>query len=262
MQSIIKIHGVNVTNANGLPTVPWVPENEFASGLEWVSFIQPEDATDINVTDLANDGEPLIWYQGPEFGVMPNGRPAFGAHGPDPENVNPTRINFVPDINVNEWSMFSVIFPQVSDAGAGSSYIVRQDESNIPEEDVGICFYYTRTSLTSFGIARAPWTSSAFDLRLTAPLGDRATPSLLMATFSTDRGLALYDNGVLVESAPEDKRPLTETGNPCSYFHQTRGFFGSTGIVNNDLSRPELAGNRRAIERFLMDKYGIPEGPQ
>lgn len=88
---------------------------------------------------------------------------------------------------------------------------------------------------------------------------ERDSPSLVMFTFSTSRGLALYDNGVEVARDAGLNQPF-ESGigeADVVVYQNSRGLLGIAGLINLDLSAPEHTGYRRSIEQFLMTKYGI-----
>lgn len=91
-----------------------------------------------------------------------------------------------------------------------------------------------------------------------------ASPHLVMWTASSETGVSIWVDGQRVAHDANDTRPLefgTEEGALRS-FVSARGKFGMTGLLNIDLSAPENTGHRRAIEKFLMTKYGIPQGAQ
>ncbi|WP_423277693.1 hypothetical protein [Enterovirga sp. CN4-39] len=83
--------------------------------------------------------------------------------------------------------------------------------------------------------------------------------ALLMYTFSTRDGLRIYENGNLVATDASDKTPLTSgyTAGQWRLFTNARGLIGMTGHLNIDLSWPEYAAQRVAMETFLKAKYGI-----
>lgn len=85
--------------------------------------------------------------------------------------------------------------------------------------------------------------------------------ALVMWTFSTREGLAIWDNGVLgaASDTAAAKRPLSRGAGANEWWSLMRciGNFGVVGALGIDLSWAENAGYRRRIEQFLMQKYSI-----
>lgn len=159
------------------------------------------------------------------------------------------------DINPEEWTVFSVIrglgtrprnFIVISDPGDSDSGISLSISYSSNSGDLIVYEYDAHT--------RGMPHRLSFD----AGLIDGSI-KLVMVTFSVRDGLRAYVNGELMGHEPNDRRPLTHGYQAGEYrMHRLfRGYYGMTGILNADLGKAENTGHRRAIEKFLMAKYGI-----
>lgn len=83
-------------------------------------------------------------------------------------------------------------------------------------------------------------------------------PGVVIWTFSVEHGLSIWFNGVRRAVNPDDKRPLEFGLEDLRTLLRARGDVGVHGLLNIDLNAPENAGHRKAIERYAMQKYGIP----
>lgn len=260
-----KISGITLEGNAGLPRVQITPEGRAMGAVPgWSVFLDPS-YSQINPQYIRNraqpDGNDLVSDGSFEYDEI-NGNTAFlmtneaggMAHRPQKGNIDPDR-----------WTVFFVGADMVATKPTAIPRIIAPVDDTL--EGVALNFGYNST-----GAAIVLYEQAQFDpgnpIRLRydplTPLFVRESPTLIMATFSVERGINIFDGGSLVKSEPNDTRPLTiAIGKEESrWFRFVRGKFGMCGLLNTDLSAPENTGHRRAIERFLMTKYGIPEGPQ
>lgn len=162
-------------------------------------------------------------------------------------------IRGLPAVNPNRWSFF-IPFSLPSSTGLSLTEIFR---SNVLSEAGELCL---RIAMTANGDVVIYEGTTVDRLRWTPAVSLVDSPALLMFTFSTDGGLNIFANGVRVASAA-DFRPLTEGFGAGEWRmfgnSNTRCDAGMIGMLDLDLSTPENAGYRRAIEQFLMTKYGL-----
>lgn len=180
-----------------------------------------------------------------------NGAPAFR-----PTSEDPVRLNVDADINPDAWTVFTVARYNSDNSAKGLLTNPRQEMSGVISPQIGFSQGASNAIVWENSL-----TSEGQPQRLSAPvnLASRSQPALLMVTFSTADGLKIFDNGGLIAEAPDDRRPLNYgfAAGQWDVFHRTRSRWGMTGILNIDLGSLEHTADRRAIERFLMQKYGI-----
>lgn len=187
------------------------------------------------------------------FSSFPNGVLAFD-YVRDPEDI--LRSLTSADINPDRWTVFVVQRP---DAAPGRTRELLRTIDGTPGGEfsprVGINSANERASIYN--------SSSDSTLRLgyTPPVSYDNRTVLLMFTFSIERGLAIFENGELGASAPNDTQPFTfgYGAGEVGWNRQMAGLVGMTGLLDIDLSAPENTGYRKSIENFLMDKYGISQ---
>lgn len=265
MRSYLKMHALDFENSNGLPTIEEREEDWLiANAPGWAMFLTPR------YDDGVSAGENWIYNpvsetdSGPRageivLGSFPNGARSLRSSGDDFFNFFQTA-----KINPNEWSFFAVFSHAPSPL---PQYLVRPSSSDPEGERIGLMIGCTASDGENVLVYKSYESGTGNPVRLSHPfnLGARTAPTLMMVTFSTERGLAIFDGGGRVATAPGDTLPLnsdTDGDNNLIIMQNVRGDHGPYGILNSDLSRPENAGHRRAIEEFLMRKYGIPLGPQ
>lgn len=183
--------------------------------------------------------------------VQENGNPMILA-----DKDNYLQIQGDVDINPEEWTVFSVL--KIASVSRPRNFIVISDPGN---SDSGISLSISYSSQIGDLIVYEfdhNTTSQPRRLSVEAGLLDGSI-KLVMVTFSVRDGLRAYVNGELMGYEPDDKRPLTHGYQAGEYrmFRFFRGYYGMTGILNADLGKAENTGHRRAIEKFLMAKYGI-----
>lgn len=242
--------GFTLPQPNNLSRIVLTPEGKAMGGVPgWNTMIDPAYLVSGSPLNRASgqlalvDGEATV-------GSFSNGEPAFTYSGASYE-IKPQNA-----ISGSEWTLFSVLDLSLT---SGSFNLI------IPTITVdGVSQIGLRAAVIgSTGNLFVYPGSGNNDPRLSTEGGlfnNRLT--LVMITFSITAGLAIWSDGNLIATAPTDKRPLTAgiSSDQWSLFRRNQvdsGRVGMTGILNTDMSLPENAGYRRAIERFLMTKYGI-----
>lgn len=167
------------------------------------------------------------------------------------------------DINPSEWSIAGVV-----QAGAGArtaSTSVVRSLINSADPDVGINLLISASGNIALD-SKTP--VSPFIYRITtenAPVTSGKGAAFYLLTFSTDLGLNLFVNGAPVASNSGDKRPLTpafaSSNNFCMFSDSVNNVgkikFGMHCIFDVDLSKPENAGHRVLLTKFMMNKYSL-----
>nr|WP_321328525.1 hypothetical protein [Alcaligenes faecalis] len=159
------------------------------------------------------------------------------------------------ELSPQSWSFWAVIKGDFSsNVPAARSLINDLDES---KSGIGLSIAHTGANRAiqvyeyfNSGAIGAP-------IRLTYTPTDTEALMLVMVTFSTRDGLRIFRDGVLVASAPSDKRPFTRAVKAISQGRFYRGWYGRSGLLNIDLGWTEHTAYRQAIEQFLIQKYGI-----
>lgn len=260
-----KITGVSIGD-NSLPTVHQTPEGRAMAAIPgWKMLIDPDYATSTGVRNRAAPSSVAPLPGGDLFlGEFENGAPAFAI--PDDESGQIGAPIPGCDINPEGFSFFWV----VSDfAGqAGRHYVLRtlEQEEGVIAPSIAMVRFAEEDWVTVYEDS-VNATGRPVRLNLTLTGSERltlSTPRLIMVTFSTAHGLSIYVDGEMKASDPSDTRPLNFgfNGDELAAFISLRAKMGMAGLLNIDLNAPENTGHRRAIEKFLMDKYGIPQGPQ
>lgn len=256
-----RVHGVEINASSTLPRLQVTPEGLAMGGVPgWLALSHPEyTVDDLRIRNIAQSGSFFnIRYSsegGISFGEMPGGQ--LSIRSMDEASVN---YEVGVDLNPDQWTAFAVVKPVVVDQ-AYPQAIFRPEEESRAGDEVGLQFGMSPSTRT-VAIYDNP-TSGSGSTRLEytgVNLSQRDSPSLLMATFSLSRGLAIYDGGQVVAQNPNDTRPLelsVSGERNLQFMRNARGDFGISGILGVDLSEPVNNGHRRAIEKFLMTKYGI-----
>ncbi|WP_193090871.1 hypothetical protein [Halomonas colorata] len=247
------LQGVQVPNSN-LPSIEITPEGRAMGAIPfWNTLLDPDYVSDNKIRNraikatLQNNEDPGTYT----FSSFANGARAFN-YPSGSENL--LRSLSSTDINPERWTVFVVQRPN-SDA-AQAREVLRSIDSAPADEfspRMGINTANSRASIYK--------SSSDATLRLgyTPPVNYNNRTVLLMFTFSVERGLAIFEDGVLGAAAPNETQPFTfgYQAGAVGWNRQMAGLVGMAGLLDADLSAPENAGYRRSIERFLMTKYGI-----
>lgn len=248
-----KLHGVNVGAASALPAVPISPEGQAMGSVPgWRIFLDPAHtvngaprnrALPNNVTSLSSESLAA--------GVFDNGSPAF--------QFNET-MSIQPNVSINNetWTAFCVVKLAEGPGGTAADFVDSIDSWEEPALSVRYGFNVTKESMTYYtGYSVSAEGNRA---RYTLPEGSFVDRTVLaMWTFSTRDGIRLFIDGKLEDHAEDDKRPFDVgyLAGEWRMFNGFRGLVGMSGMLDIDLGWAEHTGHRRAIEKFLMNKYEI-----
>lgn len=258
-----RISGVKLGESTQSVKVITTPEGRAMGAIPgWSVFVDPAYASPDYARNRAVSSSTPYFSGAIAFSEI-EGEPAFNF-----SNEQPGRLQapIGGEINKDRWSVF---FVTAGASGEGSSSSPRQEIVSPSDSEVeGLCLRIVIASPPSWpvsiyeGAGRDDGQPRRLDY-LGTELGGE-TPALIICTFSIEHGLAIWRDGEKVAEDSSDRRPLTAATGPGDYemFRYRRGKQGMAGILNIDLSAPENTGHRRAIEKFLMSKYDIPEGPQ
>lgn len=256
-----KVNGVSLSDDTGLTKIPVSDEGRAMGSVPgWQVLFDPSYAVDGRIRNRAQPGDNELPIVGPMPISERDGQDIF-----DQESDPLIARHSKGAVNPNAWSVFWCGRADVV-SGAVPRIVAPVENDYEEEED-----FVLNVGTASDGYTVNIYQQSGFvtnTIRLgyqpNTSLGNRTEFSLLMATFSTDGGLKIYDGGELVASDPSDTTPLNAALEPGAFrwWRFMRGQWGMSGLLNIDLGAPENTGHRRAIEKFLMAKYDIPEGPQ
>lgn len=255
----LKLRGVSLEAANGLPTISITPEGKAMGSIPgWKMLLDPAYPAGTGLLNRARANDVLNTIDAAlepgDFGQFANGEIAYSMG-----NSITKRLPSTFAMNVDAWSAFFVLSIDRSGTASGGTELMR------PEDRLsdGIGPRITVRTNGQFAII------GTRDSNIRLDTGGNSFPDdsvrVMMATFSVREGLRIFDNGKLVAENGNDRAPLDEqfTAGEFAFFRSRPSsgiescLIGMTGILDIDLGWPEHAGYRRAIERFLMDKYGI-----
>lgn len=255
-----KIQGVNLSDETGLSKIPVSDEGRAMGSVPgWQVLFDPSYAGDGRIRNRAQPSDNETHDSGPMTIGERDGQDVF-----DQESDGVIARHTKGAVNPSAWSVFwcgkmdavsnvpRIVAPQNDDFNEESDFVL-----NVGFTNTGGRLFIGQQSRFNNNPERLSYSPSG-------AFASREEFSLLMATFSTTEGLKIYDGGELVASDSSDTTALNGALEPGAFrwWRFMRGQWGMTGLLNIDLGAPENTGHRRAIERFLMDKYGIPQGPQ
>lgn len=259
-----KITGVSLQDSS-LPKITISPEGQAMGAVPgWACMFDPEYITipsspEENSALNRSSGRFVLTGRGssssPEK-VEEDGLPFIRAYGQDFLNMLGDR-----DVDPERWTVFAVIKndpEDVTGSGRARNFIVLSEPGDTAD---GISLSVSYSNQTgNFIVYEYDDDVPNMPQRISVEAGllDNEL-ALVMATFSVENGIKAYVNGQLAGEEPDDKRPLTHGYNADQYrfFRLFRGQYGMAGILSADLGSPENEGHRRAIEKFLMNKYSI-----
>lgn len=256
MQHSITVHGAKAADTTGLKRIPSTPEGiAFGKVPGKVAYHDPDYAD----ASLGWARERVDNTKSPFDGViteLANGQKVFGSA----DETQATRIDFNAEVDPNRWTSICVGFPRERPASV-TPLMLMEYQNTVGEGNLALLLSIEQVNFNNYQLLEDTRTGGV-RISYNGGFGARTSLSILMTTFSVERGLKMYDGGELVASNDDDKRPLELTDGVYNLYRNGRGQFGPSFLLNTDLSDPENAGFKRAIEKFLMDKYSIPEGPQ
>lgn len=263
MRKYLKFHGMNIDNGNGLPVFTESPEVAMVNMPDgyWNFLIDPDEvrASERQILQRVT-GNVLPSTSGSDvpLSTFPNGAAAFD---PQSGSVNFAVVGDV-DIRADAWS---VAFVVQTVNNSVLSDIINSAEGGTDQAGVGLRVTIVQNGNKINVYENAGRTSgSPVRLDYTSDFRTRGVPALVMVTFSTERGLAIWDNGVQVAHDPTDTRPLTANrlAGEWQVPRAARDRHGLIGQINADLGLPKNAPFRRMIERHCRAKYDIAEIPE
>lgn len=240
--------GVNIDNTKGLPVIELTADGRTMGHIPgWASYISPE-----YVVSPTRVRERVVADTELFTGSAPTEATSDGAtvFAPTPEES--MQVNGETDINPDAYSVFFVARPtDVSQV----QYAIRVRSDFQENNPFRIGFRANGSQIAFYDSPDGSGASLTYD----GGYSDREGLSLLVVTFSTERGVSIFDNGRLVASDSEINTPPDSgyRASEWSYLFLARGLWGDLGVLNIDLSAPENTGYRRAIERRMRQKYVI-----
>lgn len=164
------------------------------------------------------------------------------------------------DINPNEWTFFFVAKPIPS----GSTELVFRFIRTLDASALNTIYLALSSTTKTLSVYRefgggTPRTSYATETG--QELANLPHPSLVMFTFSTEKGVEIRLNGKKVANTLTEagKIPTTEgiTKGNWDWFRNANGDYYAWGGLNIDLTRVVNTEYLEALENYFMNKYGI-----
>ena len=253
MIKTIPLHGVSLSGANGLPTVASAandPASQAIGGIPgWKVFIDPSEGTASSLPNLARANSVFTPLTGSfEYDDLGPGLDTYLSD--DWANAADKRLTAPVGINPTAWTFFYVL--NTTSVGVDGNRVLAKTNSGVPGGSEGIEIRID----TSNGLRLIRTTGTTL-VASGALVND--TTVLIMATFSTRDGTSLRKNGAEIAANSADLNPLTFEFGPQQWgmLRTPFGEFGMMGLLDIDLSWPENAGYRRALETYLINRYGI-----
>ena len=161
-------------------------------------------------------------------------------------------------INTDEWTFFFVAKPNFNSNTVQAFRFVRTISSSNTES----IYLEVSASTKTLSIHKAHASSLRTSAVLEQALSDLSHPSLVIFSFSTERGATIRVNGVqvAVSTTEAGKVPMTQgmKAGEWDWFRNANGSFYAWGGFNIDLIRAVNADHLSALERYFMNKYQIP----
>lgn len=254
------IKGVHVKNSTGLSSININPEDTAIGNVPgWNTLLDPDYVfpDKQRVLNRVNQGQYATsrssgGVSSINTAPMTSGETGFESGS---ESSDLLGIDGPTAWNPTAWTFFAVCEFENSQV---AQYLVRSTERADEGE------FQPTITLNALGEAINVWDRRNRVTRLSAtdPGIVEYVPFLVMVTFSVDLGLKIWKDGEILASDPNATEPLTAgyQAGEWAIFRNCRKRFGYVGLLDVDLSAEKMSGDRRALERFLMDKYDIPEG--
>lgn len=246
MRSILVLDGVSLPHATGRPVVSLTPADKAIAHIPgWQMLVDPDYIVSGKARNLALPNN-ITGHYGSNFttGTFANGERAF--------DLSEDR-RILPNIAfpTEAWTFFAVAKPSTSDIG--QRYVSAVNESSSPsviEPSLG---------LTAGAGGVRTWSRGISDARASVSMSLADQEVYIMWTGSTRDGLRIYINGVELDHNASATEPFNKNSGPGEWrcLYGVRGLVGMMGLLSIDLGWTENTGYRRALDRFLMSKYGI-----
>lgn len=251
-----KLQGVNLDSSTTLPSINITPEGKAMGAVPgWQMLIDPDYMVSGAPRNRALPNSITLTNMPIDLGSFPNGQASLhiDTYANGTTAITPQDVAF----NKDEWSVFAVVR---EDAEQTSHTTLFRSITDAPSGLLSV-----RIGISSMGSGRqfSVWegtTTRRLVYPPEKPFAGRTV--LLMVTFSIRDGLSIFTNGEKVASNPDDKRPLDQGDGAGEWRFRSTAVtadVGMMGVLSIDLSQPENTGHRRAIEKFLMTKYGISD---
>lgn len=252
-----KLQGVSVDSGSSLPSIHITPEGKAMGAVPgWQMLIDPDYMVSGAPRNRALPNSITLSNRHIGLGSFPNGQASLHIDTPTDgaATITPQDVAF----NKDEWSVFVVIR---DDAEQTSDTTLFRSITDAPRGSLSVRIGIGSTGVVGGDRSLTVWEGSTTARLSYVPEKIFAGRTVLhMVTFSIRDGLAMFSNGEKVASKPSDKRPLDQGDSAGEWrFRATNvvADVGMMGVLSVDLSQPENTGHRRAIEKFLMAKYGI-----
>lgn len=248
-----RVDGLQTGVASGLPAIQVSTDGQRIGSIPgWNTLLTPSHVKNDEPRNrvVSNQYLPRAFSNPLTIGDFPNGAPSF--------DMNITnRYDGTTDINKTAWTAFCVIRMRAMESAANEFLRGKSgfDTSGLRSPRMGIA-----PSTESF-VVWEEWNSTTVVASISTESFINRT-ALLMVTYSEGSGLRIYENGALGATAENyagfEANDTAGTYQWLSSFTSSRtADVGHTGLFDIDLSRPENAGHRRALENYLIELYGI-----
>lgn len=165
------------------------------------------------------------------------------------------------DINPNEWTFFFVAKPIPT---INSQFVFRFVRTLEPSalNTIYLALSQTTKTLSVYRESNGGTPRTSYATETGQELSNLPHPSIVMFTFSTEKGVEIRLNGKKVASTLTEagKNPMTEglTKDNWDWFRNASGDYYAWGGLNTDLTREANADHLSALEHYFMNKYQIP----
>src|SRR5690554_6026405 len=191
-----KIAGVNLSQSTGLPSIARTEEGAAMGAIPgWAALLDPAYAS-VPENWVRNRCRPNTRATASvgqlELHEFSDGVPAFNFHGAE------ARFSYKARVNPEAWPIFFVANPS-SWTGSGVQTPIQSADTGAQAGDINLHLGFFSQSGSRVLVYERSWISDPSSVRLdyepATGLVSRDAPSLIMATFSTSRGLAMFDGG-------------------------------------------------------------------
>ena len=248
------IPGLKLTNATGLKKFEFSEEGRRIGAIPgWRLFIDPKSRyrKEGQLRNRYIAGKYLAKSEKPQVsGQFQNGAPALVY---DSNN----RVDSDAQINKEAWTAFAVVRLSSADNIGASKDILRANRGATQGN------FTPRLSFANSGNSIGIYqnTASTTSIINYARAGGYLDQTVLvMFTFSTRDGLRIFADGVEGARAPDFVTPFDAQDTPGTWGFfggGIRGLVGHAGLLDVDLGWEEYTNERIALEKFMLETYGI-----